>query len=516
MKKFILLLILAIVTFSYGFSQNEHEEVFGISFNNTLSQFTNELAKKGFTFNKIDEDGSALFNGNIGKDKVILFEVFYTPISKKISTVYYSYGAQKYDKVKKTYEKLYKENANAEGFSSNSNSFSINKHNAQGIYGVKLYSLEQFSDGRGYISVTIGDSLNTLLGYEEHYGKDVYPVKSNVFNFMGINFAQSKDVFSKNLIANGFNEAHINTGNPYMERFNKDNWGPFKKSVQIEVTRMIKEDSVWMVKVKSSYIKDYEETLNNLNLIYHYKYGIGKIVDNNILYTVRNIAGEDIGRISLEGDEKNHLIEVSYADTKLGKPAAIEINEWSNKLKTERQKRDSEDVYKLANDGKFHFTVNNDGTFTTVDGRPFYVIQKGKQRAHSIYLNLLDNASRLYINPDKVISGVPDQTLVINGMAKDVSYAIIQNMRFHYDVFYRLEIQIKDGRIKVNQPLITQIGVDQRDGLDGEVDYDVKQPNEVMALRLGDSDFKKNINNKINAALNNIVFGIKGEKEDNW
>lgn len=97
-------------------------------------------------------------------------------------------------------------------------------------------------------------------------------------------------------------------------------------------------------------------------------------------------------------------------------------------------------------------------------------------------------------------------------MAKDVYKVDLSELQYHYDVYYRLEILIKDGRIRINPPMLTKVGIDSKNRYGSDIDYELSDNN----LVLYSDEFRSIVSNLINKTIYAIIYGMKSNNDDNW
>ena len=135
----------------------------------------------------------------------------------------------------------------------------------------------------------------------------------------------------------------------------------------------------------------------------------------------------------------------------------------------------------------------------------------GKKSAHQLYMDVLSHISSLYRNPDRVISKVEDRSIVINGYADEVAYFKDQEYTTSMSFKYRIELQFKDGKIRVNAPDLPEIYTSSAWGERKLSSY----PTKYIGYLFGGetSAMKKEIDKYINAIITAIVYG---SKDDEW
>ena len=160
----------------------------------------------------------------------------------------------------------------------------------------------------------------------------------------------------------------------------------------------------------------------------------------------------------------------------------------------------------------FEFYVYENATFKKAGDTDYYVVDFGKKSAHQLYMDVLSHISSIYRNPDRVISKVEDRSIVINGYANEVSYfKDMQGYSTSMSFRYRIELQFKDGKIRVNAPDLPDIYTSSALGDSKLSDY----PNTYIGNLFGreTSAMKKEIDKYINMLITTVVYG---SKDDDW
>lgn len=160
----------------------------------------------------------------------------------------------------------------------------------------------------------------------------------------------------------------------------------------------------------------------------------------------------------------------------------------------------------------FEFYVYENATFKKAGDTDYYVVDMGKKSAHQLYMDVLSHISSIYRNPDRVISKVEDRSIVINGFADEVSYFKDQEGYSNSMSFkYRIELQFKDGKIRVNAPDLPDIYTSSAWGERKLSSY----PTKYIGYLFGGETaaMKKEIDKYINAVITAVVYG---SKDDEW
>ncbi len=160
----------------------------------------------------------------------------------------------------------------------------------------------------------------------------------------------------------------------------------------------------------------------------------------------------------------------------------------------------------------FEFYVYENATFKKAGDTDYYVVNMGKKSAHQLYMDILSHISSIYRNPERVISKVEDRSIVINGYANEVSYfKDRQGYSTSVSFKYRIELQFKDGKIRVNAPDLLDIYTSNALGDNKLSDYSLKY---IVYLFDGETAaMKKEIDKYINMLITTIVYG---SKDDDW
>lgn len=512
----------------------------GMEVEKDLDAMLSGLRSKGFVVDSINKaSGKAYLHGDLFKGRLHdqPVTISFTPKSKKVYMVeYVTYVTEELSR--KDIVKLWNKNLDEvkkrskstkyESLSNNEYELSYSDNKGTFIGTLHAYFYDSKKDAGFYRFFIYYDGVATFR--KENAERDLFPHLNSDehMNFMGVSLNDSIDNVCNLLKQKGFHPSDLfgKMKAIPMELMKKNNWGINNSdSADLSINRIDDSQLVYSIDViipcRTEEQIDYH--FNNYKQVLDDRYGKGRksynketgFTDYN--YRVANSLMKNVGFISLAKNKSNDL-RITYLDSLNGEKylAMLSEKQAENNRRLAELKR--EQIEEIANDGKFHFVPNTDGTFTTIDGRQFYIVRKDKQSAHKIYEQLCTNVSQIFINPDRVISGIPDKVLVVNGLAKKLSPVKVGGFTTYHDVFYRIEILIKDGRLRVNTPLITKIGLDTRNSHGGDLDYKYEDPTESMILMVGDDDFKNAVSNAINPVIYGIVYGVKGSysSDNDW
>lgn len=96
----------------------------------------------------------------------------------------------------------------------------------------------------------------------------------------------------------------------------------------------------------------------------------------------------------------------------------------------------------------FHF--NPDATFTTSTENEYIVYEAVGYKQNELYDAMLLGISKLFKNPDKVLTKVENQLITVNA----ISDYCVHYSKYVYAFSYTIKFQFKDGKIRVDTPIV--------------------------------------------------------------
>lgn len=162
----------------------------------------------------------------------------------------------------------------------------------------------------------------------------------------------------------------------------------------------------------------------------------------------------------------------------------------------------------------FEFYIYDDATFKKAGENDYYVVNFGKKNAHQLYMDVLSHIASIYKNPDYVTSKVEDRSIVINGYADEIAYYNDwQDYMTSVSFKYRIELQFKDGKIRVNKPTLLDAYTSNALGDSKLSDY--PSINSAMFNLFGGqiTAMKKEIDKYINRVISSVVYG---SRDNDW
>lgn len=162
----------------------------------------------------------------------------------------------------------------------------------------------------------------------------------------------------------------------------------------------------------------------------------------------------------------------------------------------------------------FEFKMQWDASFKKDGEDNFYVVNFGRKSAHQLYMDVLSHIASIYKNPDYVTSKVEDRSIVINGYASEIAYFKDSWGDYYSAGFkYRLELQFKEGKIRVNAPTTLDVYAEGTSKIKKFSDCALSTDGLFYLFEAEKKNMLNEINKYINTLITTIVYG---SKDDNW
>ena len=170
----------------------------------------------------------------------------------------------------------------------------------------------------------------------------------------------------------------------------------------------------------------------------------------------------------------------------------------------------------LSVSAQVEFKVSPDGTFHLRDGRNFVVVPFEGKTAHEIYSTLFTNASEVYRDPkQKVIITIDGSS--VNIRAYDPKLTNSKPTEY-LGGYYTLNFEVKDGKVKVDAPVVDEILTRTKDGVrDKDFSKLVRSWYQEASLQAKFQDNASYTESEFNSFINGILTGnFIGDSSDNW
>ena len=162
----------------------------------------------------------------------------------------------------------------------------------------------------------------------------------------------------------------------------------------------------------------------------------------------------------------------------------------------------------------FQFEIQWDASFKRDGEDNFYVIDFGKESAHQLYMDVLSHIASIYRNPEYVTSKVEDRSIVINGYADEItSFKNSYDYYYSVGIKYRLELQFKEGKIRVNAPTTIDVYAERPSKIKKFSDCLSPSSGFYYLFEEESTTVTKDINKYINTLISAVVYG---SNDDDW
>ena len=170
----------------------------------------------------------------------------------------------------------------------------------------------------------------------------------------------------------------------------------------------------------------------------------------------------------------------------------------------------------LSVNAQVEFKLTSDGTFHMRDGRNFAVVPFDKKTAHEIYTALFTNASEVFRDPkQKVIITIDGASINIRAYDPKLTYS---KEGEYLGTYYNLNFEVKDGKVKVDAPLVDENLTRSKDGVrDRDFSKLVRSWFQEATLQAKYQDNASYTESEFNGIINGILTGnFMGDSSDNW
>ncbi len=160
---------------------------------------------------------------------------------------------------------------------------------------------------------------------------------------------------------------------------------------------------------------------------------------------------------------------------------------------------------KFVDGGKFVIdSINN-----------YYVIPFTGKTAHELYMDQLARIASIYVSPDRVTEKVEDKTIVINAAESNLMSYLGVTGRVEVIVKYRIEMQFKDGKIRLNPPSISKAIKNIKEAFRPGNTFEEINLNRLSSANNNVPKFSQNVEKYFNVLLDMLVYG-NGKQDEDW
>ena len=112
------------------------------------------------------------------------------------------------------------------------------------------------------------------------------------------------------------------------------------------------------------------------------------------------------------------------------------------------------------------FKLQPNATFAAPDGTSYIVVEYEGKTAEELYSLVKSNAMTLYKNPDRVMSENPHISIAIRAYSEMVGTKTVAFIPRVFAGYYNLVFRFKDGKIRIDAPVIDDTLTDRDNMLD--------------------------------------------------
>ncbi len=145
------------------------------------------------------------------------------------------------------------------------------------------------------------------------------------------------------------------------------------------------------------------------------------------------------------------------------------------------------------------FRLQPNGNFLAPDNKSYMVFEYPELSQQQLYEQFLVSISSCYVSPKDVISSVTNESISVNGHDDYFVSVKVMGQRLYLDASYVIKLYFKDGRVRVDAPVILSLGpyhVDFGEWLHSQKIYKDGVPNPKKQQSIDDCNifFKELIN----------------------
>lgn len=151
------------------------------------------------------------------------------------------------------------------------------------------------------------------------------------------------------------------------------------------------------------------------------------------------------------------------------------------------------------------------GKFVIDSINNYYVVPFTGKTAHQLYMEQLARIASIYSSPERVTEKVEDKTIVLNAAESKLMTSNGIAGKEEVIVRYRIELQFKDGKIRVNPPTITK-AIRYIPNISKFEDIDM---NTLSVTNMFLPGFSRNMERYFNFLFEMLVYG-NGKQDEDW
>lgn len=104
------------------------------------------------------------------------------------------------------------------------------------------------------------------------------------------------------------------------------------------------------------------------------------------------------------------------------------------------------------------FKLQPNGSFLSPDNKQYMVFEYPELSQQQLYEKFLVSISACYVSPKDVISSVTNEGISVNGHEDYFVSIKAMGQRLYLDARYVIKLYFKDGRVRVDAPIVSSLG----------------------------------------------------------
>lgn len=151
-----------------------------------------------------------------------------------------------------------------------------------------------------------------------------------------------------------------------------------------------------------------------------------------------------------------------------------------------------------------------------------YIVVPFEGKSQTEIFNLaLTAIGKTFVSPDDRISKVKYNQININGVFQDITFINRVGLKLYFDMYYNIIFEFKDGKMRINGPIINDIRRQAPDGVQHIclTKADKGWGDKVLFNndgKINEKKHKENIEDTVNTFVNKIISEMNKTKESDW
>lgn len=180
------------------------------------------------------------------------------------------------------------------------------------------------------------------------------------------------------------------------------------------------------------------------------------------------------------------------------------------------------------------FNLSENGVFLSQDGKDYITLEYPNESQSDLYNKFLVAITGTYVSPKDVISKIENQMISVHGYKENaLVIPYIFKLKAYYDISYVLKYQFKDGKIRIDAPIITNLyfinsnkGREEQNissffrfeepKLTGNEKKDEKKKKLTEERNVQKQEYMNMLSSTMNDLVNNIITKANNNQSEDW